>query len=191
MSDGPHRSLKMRSGWKQLAERADTHAFAPQEVSDALPEALAEDWAKEVPREFRKEINAIVGEGQRVLFGDERIMQLESLRPGVAGCPLANVYLDYLIQELETGLDGSQAIAKAARNTLLDRAMRGARQVEEHYCRKSTKGRAVDVRQRIEQGVATADLGKLAKQLAGLEQRHRSFAPDKKLGLDDGVHIQR
>jgi len=29
MSDGPHRSLEMRKGWKRVAESADNRAFEP------------------------------------------------------------------------------------------------------------------------------------------------------------------
>ena len=49
MSDGPHRSLKMPRGWKKLAEHADKKAYAPEEVRDALPDALEQDWRSEVP----------------------------------------------------------------------------------------------------------------------------------------------
>ena len=49
MSDGPYRSLKMPRGWKKLAERADKKAYAPEEVRDALPDALEQDWRAEVP----------------------------------------------------------------------------------------------------------------------------------------------
>ena len=38
MSDGPHKSLNMRSGWKKLAERADQPAFEPEHVADARGE---------------------------------------------------------------------------------------------------------------------------------------------------------
>ena len=47
MSDGPHRSLKMPRGWKKLAEHADKKAYAPEEVRDALPDALEQDWRAE------------------------------------------------------------------------------------------------------------------------------------------------
>ena len=49
MSDGPHRSLDMPPSWKKLAERADNKAYVPEEVSEALPEALKQDWHAEVP----------------------------------------------------------------------------------------------------------------------------------------------
>ncbi len=35
MSDGPHKSLPMRNGWRKLAERAANSNFAPTEISEA------------------------------------------------------------------------------------------------------------------------------------------------------------
>jgi len=42
MSDGPHRTLPMRRGWKRLAKRADKSAFNAEDVKDAV-----EDFAEE------------------------------------------------------------------------------------------------------------------------------------------------
>src|SRR5260370_33778898 len=35
MSDGPHKSLPMRNGWRKLAERAANSNFGPSEISEA------------------------------------------------------------------------------------------------------------------------------------------------------------
>ena len=48
MSNGPHRSLNMRRGWRQFAERAGNAAFTDGEHSDALAVALECDWSEEV-----------------------------------------------------------------------------------------------------------------------------------------------
>ena len=45
MSDGPHKSLNMKPGWKKVAERADLAAFEPEQVSEKLMSALQDDWA--------------------------------------------------------------------------------------------------------------------------------------------------
>ena len=65
MSDGPHRSPKMPRGWKKLAERADNKAYAPEEVRDALPEALEHDWRAEVPDSVCRRVRDILGDSQR------------------------------------------------------------------------------------------------------------------------------
>lgn len=40
MSDGPHRSLRMKRGWQRVAERADNGAFGVDEISNAVIPAL-------------------------------------------------------------------------------------------------------------------------------------------------------
>ncbi len=47
MSDGPHRSLPMRNGWRKLAERAANTNFEPTEISEAIPIAIKDDWDAE------------------------------------------------------------------------------------------------------------------------------------------------
>ena len=82
MSDGPHRSLNMRRGWKRFAERADKEAFAPEEVCDAIPAALEQDWRAEVSPNLTRQILVILQDNQNSLFGDQRIEKLEVLRKG-------------------------------------------------------------------------------------------------------------
>jgi hypothetical protein len=48
MSDGPHRSLPMRRGWKRVAERGDKRAYASEEVSEAIIVALEQDCRQEM-----------------------------------------------------------------------------------------------------------------------------------------------
>ena len=40
MSDGPHRSLPMRRGWKHVAERGDKPAFTTEDIAEAIVPAL-------------------------------------------------------------------------------------------------------------------------------------------------------
>ena len=68
MSDGPHRSLPMRPAWKKLAERADKAAFSAEEVRDALPAALAEDWRKEIPDSIVWKVREILSDSQIDFF---------------------------------------------------------------------------------------------------------------------------
>ena len=93
MSDGPHRSLNMPHGWKKLAERADNRAFAPEEVRDTLPAALAQDWRAEVPSSLCGLVRDILSDSQRSLFGDDRAERIEALRRKTAGYALGNTFL--------------------------------------------------------------------------------------------------
>ena len=66
-----------------------------------------------------------------------------------AGPGIGRVILDHAIFAAERGKSGKDGLLEAVRNGLTDRAARGARQVEEHYCRKSSTPRAQRVRVRI------------------------------------------
>ena len=52
MSDGPHRSLPMRRGWKLVTERSGKRAYASEEISDAILVALEQDCRTEMPAPF-------------------------------------------------------------------------------------------------------------------------------------------
>ena len=189
MSDGPHRSLNMPSGWKKLAERADNKAYAPEEVRDALPQALEQDWCAEVSDSTISQIRSILGDRQDSLFSDHQARRLEALRRETVGHNLTNTLLDYAIQATDRGLSGTEALKEAASNTLSDRAARGARQVEEHYYRKSSQGRAAYVRERIETGVTQSDMASIAGRFVGTGTSKGPRRPAKQTGLDDGVKI--
>ncbi len=131
MSDGPHRSLNMRRGWKRFAKRADKEAYAPEEVCDAIPAALA----------------------------------------------AAN------------GKAGQDALTEAASASLMDRATRGILQVEEHYYRESSHKRSVNVRERMNSGIAQTDFGAIARNLIGTGKAQRPQSVAKRTGVDDGVSL--
>ena len=201
MTDGPHRSLKMPPGWKKFAERADKKAYAPEEVRDALLAALEQDWRKEVPDSLCRTVRYILGDSQSSLFGDQRSERLEALHRKTAGYNLGNVFLDCVIQATELGRSGDEVLREAAGKALSDRAARGARQVEEHYCRKSTQHRAVHVRERIETVVTQSDITSMAGRLAGTDgnkEPRRLAETDgtkgprrlaKRTRIDDGVRL--
>ena len=189
MSDGPHKSLKMRPAWKKLAEYADKEAFAAEEVGDALSEALERDWRAEIPESLRRQVQTILHDDQDDLFCNQRALKLEALMSLTSGYPFATIFIEYAIQAAEKGLSGDEAVQEATSYALTDRAKRGARQVEEHYHRKSTVRRATHVRERIKQGFAKADLGGITNRLIGVDRRGRAQPIAKQTGLDDGVGL--
>lgn len=187
MSDGPHRSLKMRRGWKKLAEWGANKAFAPDEIRDALPQALEQDWRAEVSESFCSKLKDVVADGQNSLFGDQKVEKLEALRAEIAGLNLANTLLDLTIKAVAGGNTGEEVVARAAADALLDRAARGARHVEEHFLRESTAKSAAHVRSRIEEGIAASNMMGIAKWCLGSEKKIQP--PAKRSGLDDGVQL--
>ena len=190
MSDGPHKSLDMPPGWKKLAERADNKAYAPNEVCDALPKALRQDWNAEVPEALVRQVSEIFNYKQDSLFRDTCEIRLEALRNETAGYNLASAFLDYAIEAAAHGHVGADALKEAAANTLTDRAARGARQVEEHYRRKSTHRRATSVRERIESGIYQSDKSAIAELVLGKGNSNNATGRlTKQIGLDDGVTL--
>jgi hypothetical protein len=190
MSDGPHRTLPMRRGWKRLAKRADKSAFNAEDVKDAVGPALTADWAIEVPRDFFEGVRDFCGGRPGLPLQTDREVDLEALKRAAAGRgSLAGVLVDFAAQALAAGRIGEDALREAVRNTLHDRALRDARQVEEHYLREASARRAAYVRARIEAGIATVEFGDLAGTLM-TQRASLNAAPPQHEGVDDGVDMR-
>ncbi len=84
----------------------------------------------------------------------------------MAGRGIGAAVLDHAIRRSERGESTLDAAVNAIGDALLDWAARGARSVEEHYCRQSAAPRAVKVRTRIEQGIGDSNAG-----IEGLSRR--------------------
>jgi hypothetical protein len=188
MSDGPHKSLPMRPGWKRVAKCGDNIAFAPEEIGKAIVRALQQDCNHEIGPEFLLSIRGIFVDHESLLFRDRMAPQLDSLRE-TAGQGMGRIVLEHAIEAAERGKTGNEGLEEAMTNALTDRAAKGNRQVEEHFCRKSTAPRAQKVRERIEDGISAAAIKDLARQILKLDPRPSSSPKLKKRGLDDGVKI--
>jgi hypothetical protein len=188
MSDGPHRSLPMPRGWKRLAECGDNRAFAPDEICKAIIPALEQDCHNEIAPAFLDPFRSVFLDQESFLFKDQMGPQLEALRAN-AGCGIGRLILEHAIQTAERGGTGMEGLVEATTNALTDRAARGARQVEEHYCRKSSAPRAQKVRARIEEAIGGAAIKGLARQVLKIDQRPSSSRTLRQRGLDDGVRL--
>lgn len=186
MSDGPHRSLPMRPRWKRVAECADNRAFEPEEIRNAMIPALEQDCRRDMSPEFLSGLCRVCRNREGSLFKDEANRALEALR-GVAGPGIGRVVLDHAIRIAASGSTEIDIPVKATTHALKDRAARGARQVEEHYCRESTRPHASRVRERIEQAISRTDMDGLARQIMNREPGRSARPPSKRQGLDDGV----
>lgn len=188
MSDGPHRSLPMRSGWKRVAEWADNQTFEAEDIGKAIIPALEKDCKGELSPEFISRLCAVC-DGQEVsLFKNELGRDLERLRP-VAGLGIGHVVLDFAIERSAREGSGRNIAVEAMTDALTDRAARCARQIEEHYCRESSERRAYKVRQRFEEGIGKADVDGLAHRILNLESGRSGRSQLKHEGLDDGVRF--
>src|SRR6266576_3022238 len=79
MSDGPHRSLPMRSWWKQAALRADRSAFDLTECAEAIEVALEREFSEELRPVFLKGLND--AHEKPGLFGATESIRLQKLSP--------------------------------------------------------------------------------------------------------------
>jgi len=188
MSDGPHRSLEMRKGWKRVAESADNRAFEPEEVRVAIAYALEEDCRGEMGGDFVKAVHNVCQHQRQSLFGDALVQKLEALR-NEAGSGIGRVLVEYAIKEAVKGSAGSDVLSKALNNALRDRGARNARQVEEHYHRKSTAKRATNVRSRMENAIGSTDFSGIAQRILNPTAKGSDVKSLKREGLDDGVKL--
>jgi hypothetical protein len=122
------------------------------------------------------------------LFKDQLPSELEALRPA-AGCGIGGSLLDHARLLAANGETGPDAPEKAMTSALTDRAAKGARHVEEHYCRKSDAPRAQDVRSRIEQAIGGSHQALEGLSRKVLKRYSGSSVPIKQQGLDDGVRF--
>jgi len=187
MSDGPHRSLPMRLGWKRVAECGDNRAFVSEEVSEAIVPALEQDCHAEMAEPFLDALWRAFCGREPALFEVSIGQELQALRQS-AGPGIGRVILDHAILVADAGKSGKAGLLEAVRNGLTDRAARGARQVEEHYYRKSNTPRAQRVRARIEKAVGGAAIDGLARRLLKIEHGP-AIRVTMHQGLDDGVRF--
>lgn len=186
MSDGPHRSLPMRPGWKKVAEYADNEAFASDELCDAVVSAVERDWRKDISPGLVACIQDVLGVA--TLCSKDTVRAVEELRPSVAGCPMGNALLDHLAYVISDGKSGDAALREAVICTLTDWSARCARQVEEHYLRESNAANTKNVRGRIEEAIQKAHFADLAVHLLDPNAK-QARQLKKRDGLDDGVQL--
>lgn len=179
----------MQPKWKKLAKYADREAFSAEDVCDGLRVALENDWRKGVSQAFVLKISKILSHNQTDIFGNQTTHGLRLLLREAAGSPICILFLGNTIRATEQGLSGDKAIIEAVRQTLTDRAMRGVRQVDEHYLRESTQKRATHVTQRIKDAIEIWDSEATGRHLLGIEKSEQLRASAKQMGLDDGVQL--
>lgn len=188
MSDGPHRSLRMKRGWRRVAERTDNDAFGIDEISNAVFSALEHDCRDEMSREFIDHIRRIIEEQEMLLIKDDAKERIETLG-AEAGYGIGQKLIENLVRITSDREPDLHHLIHAMTAALADRAVKCSRQVEEHYLRRSTATRANNVRARVEQGIARADLDILARNVLNIKSSGPGRPSLKRDGLDDGVSL--
>jgi hypothetical protein len=188
MSDGPYRSLPMSRDWKRLAEYSENENFDSADTCAAATSALESTWRNEVPIAAIRGVREVFLEEQQGLFSNAQIDKLHAMEVDSAGYGLGRLLTDYAEAVLGDGFRGEAGLVEATKRTLEAYAARTARQIEEHYCRKSSSRLTRQVRERIAQAVGAADFQTLARQCAGLQRSARPTSI-KHTGIDDGVTL--
>lgn len=190
MSDGPHRSLPMRSRWKAFAKTADKPAFDTATVADKAMKALTQDWREEVGADVLSGLRKVLAATDQIdMFGKDKSAQFDGLREIAAGQPLARTLIECAAKAATRGLNGDAAFEDAALRALSMRLSRGLRQTEEHYLRRSSMSRAVNMRERGEAAARHLDVRSLARRLTKLDSGGAKPRARKMDGLDDGVSL--
>lgn len=187
MSDGPHRTLSMRKGWKHLLKHAYRDASSDDDVLEALSQALLDDCREEIPHELRSALeNAIGQQKQAHLFEDDLATSLDDLRGLASGYPLAQSFLDCAIDAANQSPRADLKLVDVLARALAERAVRGARQAEEHCKKKANATRAAGMRSRLDQAISQTSFSGIAAGVLGNEAAHALKRHD---GLDDGVPL--
>jgi len=174
--------------WKRVAERCANVAFATEEIAAVLVPALHQDCQSELSAELIDGIRSVFDDQDSSLFKDDPKPRLEALRD-VAGCGIGATLLNNVIELSSAGTTELNDFAKAMTAALEDRAARSARQIEEHYYRKSTTPRAVNTRRRLDESIAASPLAVLARQILKLDETAPARQTVRMQGLDDGVRL--
>lgn len=187
MSDGPHKTLPMRSRWKALSRRADNGAFSVEDVAEAVCPALARDWSADVSDTLLRQLKAVLGGENDGLFPDQTTHDLQNLQTKV-NSPMEALLVDAACDAANDGLLGQIALERAVTEALFERGLRGIRQVEEHWLRETSNKRAVNVRSRLEAAIASAPIGQLTTQLLdGADVRQ--IKPIRRGSVEDGAPL--
>lgn len=188
MSDGPHKSLPMRNGWRKLAERGANTNFDADEIGAAVPDAIGGDWVEEGCDHAVRELRQILDNRQGSLFSEEREDRIETLKDVSAqGSPFRRMIIESVIQASESNPDPPTALRAGVESALAQRLLRGSLQVEEHYLRRGDAA-ASTIRARIAEGITKMPPASLADHFLS---RGSTSLPhsEKRDGLDDGPRL--
>jgi hypothetical protein len=189
MSDGPHRSLPMRRAWKELAKRADQRAYDSEQVSEAVPHALASDWKNEVSGALITALkNVFAGRDNSLRIPEIALDQLEAAKPLAAGSVFGMNAVSWSVQLVNEGRMDEDALYEAVGLAAKERGFAGARQVEEHWLRESSQRRSDGVSARLESAISGLSEGKLGARLIDPQPSSRR-APSKRTDINDGVPL--
>jgi hypothetical protein len=191
MSDGPHKSLPLRQGWKRVCEIAGNTAHGLDELVERLLPALAADVRHEIGEAFVAKMRKILESdaAQPALFDDVRD-QLAGLRREQCS-PFQSDLIDSVDDAVRDGQKGLDALSAGAKAAIDTRASATINSVIEHYLRKAPHEAALGVGRRLTAGLqaAATQVSALANGLAIGRLAAAVPGPTPRSDLDDGPSL--
>jgi hypothetical protein len=189
MSDGPHRSLKLRKPWKELAKRADQDTYNASQIAEATTHAVASDFKMEVSWHLMEALKAVfTGRDNSLEMPELALDQLENAKALAAASVFGTNLVEWSITLIHEGKFGIEAFHEAVGLAAKDRCHANIRSIEEHYLRDSNEQRAEHVSNRLQNAISILSSIQLGLDLVGPEPT-RILPPRKMEGLDDGVSL--
>lgn len=187
MSDGPHRSLKLRKPWQELAKRADQVTYDAFQIAAAMTHAVANDFKMEVSWPLLEALKAVfTGRNNSLGMPELALDQLENARVLAAASVFGANLLEWSITLIHEGKFGIEALHEAVGLAAKDRCHANIRSIEEHYLRNSNEQKANYLSKRLQNAIPTLSSTQLGLDLVSPEPT-RLLPPRKLGGLDDGV----
>lgn len=189
MSDGPHRSLRMRKAWKELAKRGDQLTYDAEQVGEAASHALASDFKNEVSAPLVSALKDVfTGRDNSLGLREIALQQLEDAKALAAGSVFGMNAVAWSIQLVHEGRQGKEALYEAVGLAAKERGFANTRSVEEHYLRESSQRRADGVAARLQNAISGLSESKLGSMLVD-PQPAAARGPRKKTSVNDGVPL--
>jgi hypothetical protein len=189
MSDGPHRSLRMRKAWKELAKRGDQLTYDAEQVGEAASHALASDFRNEVSAPLVSALKDVfTGRDNSLGLREIALQQLEEAKALAAGSVFGMNAVAWSIELVNEGRRGKEALYEAVGLAAKERGFANTRSVEEHYLRKSNQRRADGVAARLQNAISGLSESKLGSMLVD-PQPAAPRGPPKKMDVNDGVPL--
>lgn len=187
MSDGPHRSLKLRKAWRELAKRADQNTYDAAQVAEATAHAVASDFKLEVSGPLMETLKAVfTGSDNSLGIRELALEQIENTRALAAASVFGFNLLQWSTALIHEGKFGIEAFYEAVGLAAKDRVQANIRSIQEHYLRDSNQQRADRVAERLNSAISTFSDVQFGLNLVGPEPI-RISPPRKMPGLDEGV----
>ena len=189
MSDGPHRSLRMRKVWKELAKRGDQLTYDAEQVGEAASHALASDFRNEVSAPLVSALKDVfTGRDNSLGLREIALRQLDDAKALAAGSVFGMNAVAWSIQLVHEGRLDKEALYEAVGLAAKERGFANTRSVEEHYLRESNQRRADGVAARLQNAISGLSESKLGSLLVD-PQPAAQRGPRKKTDVNDGVPL--